>query len=391
MNNKQNFLTRSFAIIFVILLSLPGLGYFFHFTPGKELFGYTEIHTAKPEKLLTGWFDKQLQPHLEEVVNQDLGFRAWIIRRYNDVFFRLFAQHPRQDIFSTKEHGLYFGLSVAHLNNEYINREELSKTYNELALKLAEIQSLLTAKGKHFEVIIAGSKPYVYLDGVGKRFLLDDNLHEKALRLGSVLKEHGVNVIDSAPILREVNKNKGIETHARSGVHWNYYAGCVIAKQLFTEMRTTFANAPTLHCGTPTYKAVELIDKDGYLLMNVKGRVNLIGKTAYPTPVASISNDYLPKMLIVGDSFMHQIITSLDQAKAYSNITVSSYYRTNINHKPGELLLYQDPDPIDQVEKGVLNAVLESDIVILEMVDYNIPRMGYGFAEALLKRLKEET
>lgn len=389
--NTKPFLIRSYALIFVLLLSLPALGYFFHFAPGRKLFGYTEIKTSRPEKLLAGWFDKQLQPHLEEVVSKKLGFRALSIRLYNDLYFRLFAQHPSQDILATKEHGLYFGYSIAHLNDEYLNRDKLTKTYKQFALQLAEIQQLLAAKGKHFEVIIASSKPYIYLDGVGRRYLADDNLHKTAISLGPILRAHGVNVIDSAPILRDLVRNESIETHSRSGVHWNHYAGCIIAKQLFSDLGKTFNKTPTLDCGRATYKPVELIDKDGYLLMNVKTKVNLLGEAPYPNPSASFSDNYLPKMVIVGDSFMHQILNALDQAKAYSKVSVSSYYRTNILHKPGELLSYQDPSPAEQVEHEILAAATKTDIVILEMVDYNIPHLGYGFSKALLKRLKEES
>jgi hypothetical protein len=254
-----------------------------------------------------------------------------------------------------------------------------------------KVQRLLEAKGKHFEVIISSSKPYVHLEGLGKRFLVntDEDLYDKVASLGRTLKAHGINVVDSGPLLRAFYKKKGLETHAYSGVHWNFYAGCIIAKQLLTDIKQTYSNTPKLHCGAPSFERAKLIDLDGHLLINIYGKAGLIRKTPYPNPSATFSADYLPKMLIVGDSFMHQIISSLDEAKSYSNITVSSYFRTSINHKPGELLMYVDPTPIEQTEEAVLKVAMETDVVILQMVDYNINRLGYGFIEAYLKRLEE--
>lgn len=393
MKNNHDSLALYFSIAFVIFLALPALGYFFHFAPGKELFGYVEMKTAQPEKLIPGWLNKTLQPHIEEVVNQKIGFRAAFIRFFNDLNFRLFSEHPHSDIYATKEHGLYFKYSIAHLNNEYLYREKLSQEYDVLAKKLAEIQGLLAAKGKHFEVIISSSKPYLHLEGLGSRFLVNTNndIYDKTASLGRSLQNHGVHVIDSGPILREFYKKKAVETHAYSGVHWNYYAGCVIAKQLFNDIRKTFSETPSIHCGSPSFQRAKLIDRDGHLLINILSNAKLVRKSPYPNPSASFSGNYRPNMLIVGDSFMHQIIDALDQAKSYSKITISSYFRTHINHTPNEPLLYEDPTSQTETEEAVLKAALEKDIIILQMVDYNIIRKGYGFVEALLTRLKEET
>lgn len=393
MKNNHNPLALYFSIIFVTFLALPALGYFFHFAPGKALFGYVETKTAKPERLLGGWFEKTLQPYIEENLDHGLGFRAVFIRLFNDLNFRLFSEQPRTDIYSTKEHGLYFKYSIAHLNNEYLNRENLSTEYDQFAQKLAEIQRLLAAKGKRFEVIISSSKPYLHLEGLGSRFLVNTNedIYDKTASLGRSLQKYGVHVIDSGPILRALYKNKAIETHAYSGMHWNYYSGCVIAKHLFNDIRETFKDTPSLHCGAPSYQRAKFIDQDGHLIINIMSNAKLTRKSPYPSPNARFSAGYLPNMLIVGDSFMHQIIDSLDQAKSYSKITISSYFRTNINHNPSEPLLYGDPSPTKETEEAVLNAAMEKDIIILQMVDYNIIRKGYGFVEALLTRLKERT
>lgn len=392
MTSKPNKLALLFSIILASMLSLPALGYFFHFAPGKTLFGYVETASAsKPDAFVSGWFGKKVQPYIEDLLKTNIGFRAIFIRIFNDLSFRLFSEQPRTDIFATKEHGLYFKYSIAHLNNEYINREKLTKTYDELAIKLAEIQNLLAAKGKHFEVIISSSKPYIHLDGITRRLLIteDKDIYSKIASLGSSLKNHQINVIDTAPILRDLYEKKAIETHAYSGLHWNFYTGCIIAKHLLQDMKKTLVDAPSLLCGKPEYRRAESIDRDGLLILNVYSRLNMLKDSPYPSPTAKLHKDYLPKLMIVGDSFMHQIINSLDLAKSYSTMTVSSYYRTNIKHKPGHLLRYEGPPLNQQIENDILEAALASDAVIVQMVDYNIPRMGFGFVDALLKRLKE--
>ncbi|MBA2651184.1 MAG: hypothetical protein H0U73_02765 [Tatlockia sp.] len=384
-------LATLFAVIFVVFMFLPALGYFFHFTAGTTLFGYVENQTTKPEAFLKGWFDKKLQLYLEEKINTNVGFKPLLIRLFNDLSFRLFAEQQRTNLYSTKEHGLYSEVSLTQLNREYLKRDTLAKVYDDFAIKLSQIQRLFAAKGKHFVVIISASKPYVHLEGLSKRFLVsaDNNFYDKMASLGKALKKHGVNVVDSAPILREFYQKKGIETHANSGVHWNYYSGCITVQHLYNNLRESFANAPKVHCGKPKFEEPTAIDLDGFLFLNTYTKVNLLKATPYPSPSATIYDNYLPKMLIVGDSFMHQLITALDEAKSYSNIVISQYFSTDIKHKPGEILQYITPPTSEGIEKGVLDAAVDSDVVILEMVDYNIPRLGFGFAESFLKRLKE--
>jgi hypothetical protein len=391
MKNKQNKLAILFSLIFVIFLSLPAIGYFFHFAPGNSLIGYVDTESSKPEVLVKSWFDKKLQSYMEESVAQEIGFRALLIRVFNELSFRLFSEQKITDLYSTKQHGLYYKSSIAHLNEEYLNRHELTKTYDEFAKKLAEIQQLLAAKGKHFEVILSSSKAYVHLDGFDKRFLVNSfhTLYAEAASLGRELKKQGVNVIDSAPILREFYKKTAIETHANSSVHWNYYSGCIIAKYLFKDIRKTFANTPSLHCGKPIYKRADNLDLDGLIVLNVLSDVNIIKKTPYPSPSATFHDNYLPKMLVVSDSFMTQILTALDEAKSYSSIIISNYFLSSLKHRPGEFSPYMSPPPNEPITNTVLNEALEADVVILQMVDYNIPRLGYGFVEAFLKRLKE--
>ncbi|MBA2657497.1 MAG: hypothetical protein H0U70_11050 [Tatlockia sp.] len=390
LTNKQERLTFIFSLLFIAFLFLPALGYFFHFPKGL-LAGYIESGAVKPPTLVKGWFDKQLQPYLEGIINKDIGFKPLYVRLFNDLTFRLFKEQEQTGIIFTKQHGLYYGSSLIQLNNEYLQRDYLTQVYQQLAKKLLEVQHLYAAKGKHFVVVISASKAYVHLDGLGERFLVkpDKNIYDNIASFGRELKKQGVNVVDSGPILRKFYQKKSIETHPNSGVHWNFYSGCIIAKHLYNNIRTTFSNTPSLRCGLPQYKNPELIDQDGLIVLNVKSKLNLVKKTPYPTTSARFYDNYLPKLLVVSDSFMHQIIMALDQAKSYSSLTISNYYMTNIKHHPTEALTYISPPGSETLEKGILDAAMDSDVVILQMVDYNIPRLGYGFIDPFLKRLHE--
>lgn len=392
MNNKQNLLGILFSAILVVLLILPSLQYFFHLIPEGRLYGYVEKKSSKPEKIITGWFDKKLQQYWENLFDNQIGFKPIFVRAFNEITFRLFSEEPRINLYASKKYGLYSKMSIDHLNAEYLNHDNLSKSYAEFSSKTAELQRLLEAKGKHFEVIISSSKPYIHPDGLGKRYLAntENDFFSNIASLGRELKKNGVNVIDSGPVLRALYNNKSIETHPYSGVHWNYYAGCIIAQSLFRDTQKTFSNIPRLDCGNPLYQKPQMIDVDGLSLLNVLSDVNLAKPSPYPTPRATFFVNFMPTILIVGDSFMDQIIYSLDESKSYSNLVLSGYFQTRLTHQPAQSLSVDNAPSLstEQIQNAIIEDALKSDLIVLQMVDYNIPRYGYGFIDALLNRLK---
>ncbi|QLZ68646.1 hypothetical protein FOLKNPGA_01425 [Legionella sp. PC1000] len=394
MNSKEKEFTRIFSIIIVVLLCLPLLQSVFHVFYEKPLYGYVEKNLEKPSSLVTSWFDRKWQKYWENVFDEKAGFRTVLIRGFNEISFRLFSEMPRLNLYSTKEHGLYSKMSIDQLNYEYTYRKNLTKSYNEFAKRIQELQQLLAANNKHFVVVISSSKAYVHPQGLGKRLLVstDKNLFRKIASLGYELKKQGVNVIDSAPFLRKFYRKKAIETHANTGFHWNYYAGCMVAQQLFYNAEKTLTDIPKLECGNPIYKKPELVDLDGLWLLNVFSNVNLAKLSPYPQPSAKFPAKYLPKILLVGDSFMDQIISALDRSKAYDDLIFSRYFKTRTVHKPERSFSFNDFPSLTekQIQGDILDDVMKSDLIVLQMVDYNINAFGYGFVDALLERLNPE-
>ncbi|KTD41682.1 alginate O-acetyltransferase AlgX-related protein [Legionella parisiensis] len=395
MKSKEKVFTRIFSIIIVLLLCLPLLQSAFHVFYEKPLYGYVEKNLDKPHGLAGNWFNRKWQKYWENLFNEKLGFRTTLIRGFNELSFRLFSEMPRLNLYSTKEHGLYSKMSIDQLNYEYTNRKNLIRSYDEFAKKLQVLQQLLAANGKHFVVVISSSKAYVHPQGLGKKLLVstDKNLFRKIASLGHALKKQGVNVVDSGPFLRKLYHKKAIETHANTGFHWNYYAGCMVAEQLFSNAKKTLIDIPKLECGEPIYKNPELVDLDGIWLLNAFSSVNLAKPSPYPQPTARFSANYQPKILLVGDSFMDQIIYALDRSNAYKDLVSSRYFQTRTVHKPERITFSFNDFPsltAKQIQGDILYDVMKSDLIVLQMVDYNINHFGYGFVDTLLERLNSE-
>ena len=381
-----------YAVLLTVVIAFPTLRWLLPGPAGGTLYGYVDEIPSPPPRVVSGFFHKSLQHWIERYYDVHLGFRVPLVRSFNELNFRLFHAAPRLRLVSTPERGLYSGMSIDSLNDEVRRKAELEQRYSLEAEKLLRIQNWLKAKGKHFEVIISSSKPYIYPEPLGSRYLEggSDAIVERAARFGRFLEDMGVNVIDSGPMLRGYVKKTGIDTHPASGVHWNYYAGCLVAKKLYEDIRSaSFPASPLIDCGEPLYGDPHWVDVDGLLLLNILSDGNLKKSSPFPQVQPVPSDAWKPSIVFIGDSFSDQIRYALQEAKGFSRMIMSSYFHTREvdTHGAGG-----QTSPDLGVDDKAVQAVLArdiaaSDVVILQMVDYNVSRWSYGFADYFLEYL----
>jgi hypothetical protein len=271
------------------------------------------------------------------------------------------------------------------------NGDELKKHFLNEIPKLRELQEILLSKGKYFVVVIGSSKPYVYPEGLGTRFLVggDVGIFDRAVSFGDALKGAGVNVIDSGPLLREFRAATGIPTHPESGVHWNYYAGCVVARTLLDKARTSrLVQAPIIDCGSPTFTIPKMVDNDGLFLMNIWSRGGLTKTSPYPNIRSQVTEGHRSNIVFIGDSFSDQIRYSFQEGKVFSKLTMSNYFRTRAVFEQGSVNAEGDGSTAQEetIRRELMEDIRFADIVVLQMVDYNVIRWGYGFPDYLLKQ-----
>jgi hypothetical protein len=376
--------------VLVLLLALPTIQWATRFVPEGSLYGYTDAIPGPPIQPAGAFFRRTLQPWVKEYFDVNLGFRAFLVRTFNEIHFTLFRENVRKTLISTREHGLHSHLSIHSLNLELRNRVELEKRYRIEAQKLFRAQQLLQARGKYFEVVIATSKTYVYPEELVGRYLVGEGaeIFSRAASFGDALKAAGVNVTDSGPVLRKFAKDSGIETHPAPGLHWNFFSGCIIARRILDNARERrFPATPSFDCGSAQldYRP-KTIDFDGLNLLNIWSDGGLRRTSIYPTIVPIKESVWRPSVVFIGDSFAFQTRLALQEGGVYSKLVMSSYFATREVDGPAAA---EEKAPAAPSVRDQLTAdVLAGDIIILEMVDYNVPRFGYGFADDIVDKLK---
>jgi hypothetical protein len=370
-------------------LATPTLRWLSISRPDGALYGHIDAKQEKPPSLVQGFFDKSTQKWIENYFEVNLGFRAALIRNFNELNFALFKEAPRLRLYSTPERGLYSGMSIDSLNDEILHRTEKRRVYAIEAKKLLELQKMFEAQRKYFVVVIATSKPYVYPEGLGEKYLVggDSNPFARAASFGQELAAQGVNVIDAGPLLRQYSVETGIETHPHSGVHWNYVAGCFIASKIMRlGQESMLPDIQDITCGEPRYAKPHMIDIDGLQLLNIWSNGSIGKPSPYPQITQLAPKQWRPKIVLIGDSFSDQIRYAFKESGNFSRIVVSNYFSV----REVDDALNSVPSPsgkeieVAQIRQIVLDDIKQSDVVILQMVDYNVNRLGYGFQDYVL-------
>ncbi|HEY0065294.1 MAG TPA: hypothetical protein VGC21_24465 [Telluria sp.] len=378
-----------YSFILVALLTVPTVAWLLMAPTSNKLYGYVDKIPPRPALTRATVVGKQWQGWAERYYDVHFGFRIELIRSFNEAAFRLFREMPRLRLYSSPTAGLYSAMSLEHLSKEVNEAGQLQKRYQATATKLREVQARLEAQGKDFIVVIAASKPYVYPEQLSARYVAGkgEQRFEHAASFGRALKQAGVNVVDGAPVLRAFRARTGLSTHPASGLHWNVYAGCVIAQQVLDHVRRRHPDMAPFGCGIPRYEAPTGADADGLGLLNMWSDAGLAGAVPYPSVHAAPGQAWRPSMVFVSDSFADQIIGPLREANAFSRAVTSGYFRVRDQYDSAGLQSTHgvDSDPA-LTRRQVWNDIRASDVVVLQIVDYNLLSDGYGFAEYALEQ-----
>jgi hypothetical protein len=388
LSQRSNRFGLACSIFLVVMLALPSIQWATRLLPEGGLYGYTDAIPGPPIKPVRAFFNKTLQPWVKEYFDVNVGFRPFFVRTFNEITFRLFRETNRMRMVKS-EHGLHSHLSINYLNEELTNRANLEARYRGEALKLLRAQRLLETRGKYFEVVIASSRSYVYPEELGSRYLAGSSagIFSRVVSFGEALKAAGVNVTDSGPELRRLAGESGMQTHAAAGLHWNFFVGCMMARRVLQNARESrFPATPDLDCGTPRLEyALDAIDHDGLSLLNIWSDGGLLAKSPYPSIVPIKESAWRPSIVFIGDSFSYQMRLALQQGGVYSKLAMSSYFA--LRQVDGPAVVDEKPSSAS-VRDQLMSDVLASDIIIVEMVDYNVARYGYGFADYVIDKLE---
>ena len=373
---------------FVAVLFLPVFQRAAKVFPRPVLHG-VESRAEKPRWSTRDWLKGTYQAQYAKMFGERLGFRAYLVKTYNQLNFSLFHKMPGgkgTQIVAGRDNMLYEKVYIRSYNRHSDLSEERLRR---VAAEVRELQEALQKRGIAFLLVMAPNKVEIYPEYVPDGILAPNRAERKSTYelLLPHLEEAGVRMIDSHRLFKD---RKGSDPHpffARGGVHWNYYgAGLVVADMMANIQAQLSRPVPQLRIRDVRVDyTVYGKDNDLGNLLNLWDSRYIRGPQVHPV-FETIGHDSVaaPDILLIGDSFVFtlaEILLSEDLCREQDTLF---YYKRRF------VLPREEGDLIDHSRIDWEQELFARDAVIIEINEYGLPKIGFGFIPDALRVLRTQ-
>jgi alginate O-acetyltransferase complex protein AlgJ len=376
------------SVLFVVVLLLPSFQRWTRLLPEYGL-GGVEEQMPKPQWTATNWFNGTFQRQFEERLIRRIGFRGLLVRIDNQINYSLFnfpASGRGTRVIIGKDRWLFEQTYLDRYNSSKIAAEEDNRDRMQ---KLVRLQNVLRQRGKGFLVVLTPSKVELYSE-----YLPPDKVvpgrHLRASdydKMAPLLDEYRIPWLDVPRFFRELKKQSDTPLFPKGGVHWNYYGAALVTTQIIDTLeRQMGRNFAQMVCeGTRVDNQAFGTDNDLGDLLNILTWRWDQGPQVHPIlkPIAD-ATALKPRLLFVGDSFIFTLTHLMQTNHLFSEATTFYYYKRRFDYPAGTTA------PIDHDRLDLAAEIDRVDAVILEINEYWLPKIGFGFVEPALEALEKK-
>jgi alginate O-acetyltransferase complex protein AlgJ len=323
---------------------------------------------SKPPFDLAHIRSHEVQKYLEDKWTTNLPMRNWLVRLNNQIFYSFLKKSYNLDgqLVVGKSNQLF---ELAYIKYRCDYQQILAKKKAELPIwadKVKQISDYFTQNGKTFVYVMTPSKAEYMPEAIPERF------HCKApgtylmiREMEKRLTERHVRVVNTADLMPQAALAYHTPMFPEGGTHWNYLGASIGANAIIRTINqhNVIALQP-LHFQYQMTNAPEGTDTDLFSLLNL-----LKPTLTYTVPkvhylLAATPNKPLTAT-VIGGSFCGQLIDTFLKTQTFAKVDFYRYFKLehtsfiNATEPPKVLPIHLD-------EVASLDAILKSDVVILE-------------------------
>ncbi len=220
---KNKTIKHIIFILLVVLMFLPLIQQIFPIVKQKDLIGYSE-KIPKPKINIVNWFEGSFQSEMDKYVNENIGYRNFLIRNYNQIMYSLFNTTNANGVMIGKENYLYIlGYIENYLGLNYIGEDIIKDNVKHLSI----VRDSLKTKGIDLVVLIAPGKASFYPEYLPERY---SNLKPKTTNFEVYNRElikNNIHYLDFNSWIISLKRKTPYRLFPNTGVHWGGYACCL--------------------------------------------------------------------------------------------------------------------------------------------------------------------
>ena len=323
--------------------------------------------TTSPAPLQWSWralTDGELQAAAARAVGEALPLRPLMIRINNEIRYTLFGAIGPPDIIEGEQGQLFERYTLEEYCGRGSDTAELRA--EGLIPKLRDIQSYFTARERIFLYILTPSKAAHLAEDFPRTFSCNSSIQDRTMKLPvlvRLLREAGINVLDTASLVHGLKGTERVDFFVRGGVHWDALATAYAAAAIVGELDRLGVRPPIppLLWHYEVVNRARDVDSDLADLMNL-----LVPRVRYPVPKVTFQGsasceDQPSKRLniaLIGDSFSEGLADALRSGACLSQLYIYRYL--TVRHGGPDDSWKMTPDESD------IAPIRDASVVILE-------------------------
>lgn len=369
---KQRIKYFLFALI-LLMMVLPIIQQQFNYPKVKDLKG-SFSQPVKPKFVVDNIFQGTFQDSLNTYTEHHIGYRADLVRLYNQIRYTFFDTMTAQGVIMGKE-GYMFEMNYikALYGLDFVGLEKVKNDVDQTIF----VNQWLKKNNKHLLVVLAPGKADFFSEFVPDGYKPDSVGYRNSEVYYNEFRKNGIPVIDGNNLFRNVRDTSTYALFPKCGIHWSYYGLGVVFDSVIKSMEY-LRGTDFVDFGIKQITVSEKLrspDRDLWEGINIFSKPD---DYAMPYPefyFKKAINEAMPSVIVVADSYYWQWYGSGYATSAFGKHDFWYYNKQIIPGDGGQ--------PIDRHNVDLLTRVMDADFILLLQTDANMPRYSFGFIKDL--------
>lgn len=373
--NNQNIIVKSVLFASIIsLLFLPMFQQKIKFIDLKPLNGSFETVNS-PYFSSYDWFEGKYQAQQQDYLNQNIGFRNFFVRLYNQLHYTLYNQARANGVIIGKDNYLYEENYIkAHLGRDFIGADKIK----EKTKKIKIISDTLKRKGIDLIILLAPGKGSFYPEFIPESYHPQNKSTTNYEVYKREISKKGIHLLDFHSWFREMKETSLYPLFPKTGIHWSKYGELLSVDSMINYINYIQKEKyiPQLFIGdietsTKMRDTDDDIEKGMNLLFEIEDLS--MGYPHFQIQHDNTSNKV--KVLTVADSYYWGMFNWGCSRDAFNE---GQFWFYNKQIYPDS---YTTPVNVDDI--NIVEQVEKNDVVILLSTDANLYKFAFGFIDQL--------
>ncbi|WP_210513899.1 alginate O-acetyltransferase AlgX-related protein [Hymenobacter terricola] len=360
------------------LLLLPAIQAKFQLVELMPLSGYSEA-APEPDFSPETVFDNSYQPALDKYLEEQIGFRPWMIRLRNQLAYSVFKLDRANNTVLGIDDMMFDGRAAdSYLGRDFVGEAEIDRNVR----RFKDVQDTLASHGTLLVFVIAPGKSDIYSDMMPADYRNAPHTRSNYTAYAEKLAAANVNLLDMSALFRHWRDTSAYPVFPRGGIHWSLWARDLAVDTLFDYVRQRgHFNFPDCYV---TNREVSNIprdtDDDLAKVLNLFKEPEAFRMSYQKLEFTPLQpGQRKPNLLLVGDSFAWGIVAYL--SSVFSPESHFWYYNTEVQWSGAGGLPEQKQ--VNQLDKRV--ELKGRDVVLVLYTEPNLTAFDNYFSASVYK------